>query len=319
MFMRVFDFDKTIYDGDSTVDFYFYCLRKYPKTLLGIPSVFFRGTLFCLGIYEKTRFKEYFYRFLRRIPDVKSAVSDFWDTHESKIKSFYTAQPEDTIISASPEFLLKEICARLHINRLIASVVDEKTGIYTGKNCYGSEKVTRLNRYMQNYKIDEFYSDSLSDSPLAELAEKSYIVNGNTIIPWNEYKPSLLTRIKKTFFNKSFFIFLVIGVINTVNGILFSSLFSLFMQPNLAFVCGYILSLFISYLLNSAAAFKSTLSLKKAIKFFVSYIPNFIIQNLSVAVIYNIMKFPPITAYAAAAAIGIPITFILLKIFAFKK
>ena len=28
--MNVFDFDKTIYDGDCTVDFYMYCLKKYP-------------------------------------------------------------------------------------------------------------------------------------------------------------------------------------------------------------------------------------------------------------------------------------------------
>lgn len=26
--MNVYDFDETIYDGDSTVDFYKYCLRR---------------------------------------------------------------------------------------------------------------------------------------------------------------------------------------------------------------------------------------------------------------------------------------------------
>ena len=28
--MNVYDFDKTIYKGDSTLDFYFFCLRKKP-------------------------------------------------------------------------------------------------------------------------------------------------------------------------------------------------------------------------------------------------------------------------------------------------
>ena len=35
--MNVYDFDKTIYDGDSTIDFYFYCLKKHPKIILCLP------------------------------------------------------------------------------------------------------------------------------------------------------------------------------------------------------------------------------------------------------------------------------------------
>lgn len=29
--MNVYDFDKTIYDGDSTIDFYFYCSKNIQK------------------------------------------------------------------------------------------------------------------------------------------------------------------------------------------------------------------------------------------------------------------------------------------------
>ena len=32
--MNIYDFDETIYDSDSTKDFYFYCLKKYPKILV---------------------------------------------------------------------------------------------------------------------------------------------------------------------------------------------------------------------------------------------------------------------------------------------
>ena len=35
--MNIYDFDETIYDSDSTKDFYFYCLKKYPKILLSVP------------------------------------------------------------------------------------------------------------------------------------------------------------------------------------------------------------------------------------------------------------------------------------------
>ncbi len=35
----MYDFDKTIYDGDSTADFYLYALGKHKKNLLLAPSL----------------------------------------------------------------------------------------------------------------------------------------------------------------------------------------------------------------------------------------------------------------------------------------
>ena len=36
--MNVYDFDKTIYDGDSTADFYIFSLKRHKKILLLAPS-----------------------------------------------------------------------------------------------------------------------------------------------------------------------------------------------------------------------------------------------------------------------------------------
>ena len=92
------------------------------------------------------------------------------------------------MISASPEFLLEPICERLGIKNLIASRVDCKTGIYNGENCYGEEKVNRLNEIFPNIKINEFYSDSYSDQPLASLSKSAFLVLGSKLYKWNEYK-----------------------------------------------------------------------------------------------------------------------------------
>lgn len=35
--MNVYDFDKTIYAGDSTIDFYLFCLKRQPA-ILQLPS-----------------------------------------------------------------------------------------------------------------------------------------------------------------------------------------------------------------------------------------------------------------------------------------
>lgn len=59
--MNVYDFDGTIYNGDSTVDFYLYCLREHP----GLAVYAFRqgiGVLRCVaGQIDTTSMKEQFF------------------------------------------------------------------------------------------------------------------------------------------------------------------------------------------------------------------------------------------------------------------
>jgi len=128
-----------------------------------------------------------------------------------------------------------------------------------------------------------------------------------------------IEKFKNIFFSKEFIMFVIIGVINTFNGTMFSYIYSAFFNENIAFILGYISGLFISYILNSLITFKKSLSFQQFIRFAISYIPNFIIQNIVVIVIFNIMGLNKLIAYLLAAIIGVPITFILMKFFAFKK
>lgn len=130
---------------------------------------------------------------------------------------------------------------------------------------------------------------------------------------------ALIDKILKIFLSKEFILFVIIGVINTFNGVVFSMIYSKFLDANLAFVVGYISGLFISYILNSYVTFKERLEYSKFIKFAISYIPNFIIQNIVVLIVFNIMGLNKLIAYILAAIIGVPVTFILMKFFAFKE
>ncbi|MBR5587006.1 MAG: haloacid dehalogenase-like hydrolase [Clostridia bacterium] len=186
--MNVYDFDETIYHGDSTRDFYFFCLKNYPKVAKHLPMQGWYGLQFGLKIMPKTQFKEKFYGFLKSIPDIDGAVAEFWRTHEKNLKKWYLDQKreDDLIISASPEFLLKPICGKLGI-RVIASRVDKFSGKTDGENCWGEEKVKRFYA-AGGGEIDEFYSDSYSDTPLALLAEKSFLVKGNVLTDFGRNK-----------------------------------------------------------------------------------------------------------------------------------
>lgn len=185
--MNVYDFDKTIYNGDSTFDFYKFCLKRHPKIFFRLPKLGADYFVFLLKRISKTEFKERMYSFLKDIDNIDEEIETFWNANICKIKKFYkTIQKEDdVVISASPEFLIIPACKKINITYAYASRVDKFSGKYSGVNCHGKEKVNRFYAAFPKGKIDNFYSDSYSDTPLAELAEnKSYIVKKENLLPW---------------------------------------------------------------------------------------------------------------------------------------
>lgn len=183
--MNVYDFDKTIYYGDCTIDFWKHCVKKYPKVILAFPSAIVFGILFYLKLCKKEQFKQKFYAFLKYVPNVQYEVEIFWDSNIKKIKMFYKKQKcaNDVIISASPDFLIAEVSKRLEV-QYIASKVNSITGILESPNCYGNEKVKRFKEQYPYGNIERFYSDSISDIFMAKEAKQTYIVKENTIKEW---------------------------------------------------------------------------------------------------------------------------------------
>ncbi len=183
---NVYDFDQTIYKRDSSLDFYLFCAGKRPVILAEIPVLLICSVAFLFRILSKTAFKEKFYRFLRYLDSIDDLIAEFWKVNRDKIADFYLEgrKDGDIVISASPQFLLQPICRELGIAHLIASKVDPSTGLYDGENCWGEEKLRRFREELGEASIGAFYSDSLSDAPLARIAEKAYLVRKNHIIPW---------------------------------------------------------------------------------------------------------------------------------------
>ncbi|MBR1844940.1 MAG: HAD-IB family phosphatase [Lachnospiraceae bacterium] len=186
--MNVYDFDGTIYKNDSTRDFYYYLLRHYTKVIRYLPKFILDAIKYRLDVVTKTKMKETFFQFLNSFGDgeIERIVDEFWDMHRKKIYDWYLniKKDDDVIISASPRYILEPICKELGVN-LICSEVDIKTGDYIGDNCYGEEKVRRFREIYSDAVIDNFYSDSKSDEPLAKIAKKAYIVKRNgMIVDW---------------------------------------------------------------------------------------------------------------------------------------
>lgn len=320
--MNVYDFDGTIYEKDSTLEFYKYALKHSPRVRRFIFTQFWGFFLYVTGFYSKTRMKERFHSYLSVIDDAEALTEKFWDENISGIRQWYIdrKRSDDVVISASPDFIVLAACKRVGVQHVIATKVDPLTGRFLSENNLNKEKVRRFQEQFGKDEIEEFFSDSLSDEPMANVAKRSYFVRSSgDFIPWEEYKPSFVKRMKSLFLQREFIMYVLIGFVNAFNGVLFAWLLSYALQANAAYVAGYFLAVIVSFFLNSLLTFKKRPSFGRFWRFCLSYCPSFVIQNLSVLFIYNGIGAAKIIAYIAAAVLGIPLTFLFMKIFAFRK
>ena len=91
------------------------------------------------------------------------------------------------LISASPEFYIKEFYAIKEVDLIIGTKFIFENGKFvrkmSGNNCKGEEKVKRLEKVLKeknikaDFKNSYMFSDSLSDKPLLDLVGNPYLIN----------------------------------------------------------------------------------------------------------------------------------------------
>ncbi len=200
--MNVYDFDKTIFYPNSISLFILKSIKKYPSLIIKyLPKtcLFFMGYVF--KIKTLSQMVEQLFSFVRFIPDIDTEIKFFWENNGNRVSEWYLKQKrdDDLIISASPEFFLKPFTDGLGVG-LICTQADKSTGKLNGRCCYGKQKIKNLLKegYFIANQVDNFYSDSVSDTPLALCAEHAYLVKnkGRTVIPWPEVTIKISNKIR---------------------------------------------------------------------------------------------------------------------------
>ncbi len=185
--MNVYDFDDTIYDGESCLDLFGFYIKKNPKLLLHLPGVLLgfvkykRGKITVDAMMNK--YASEVGGFFASQPNLEADMVEFWDTHMHKIRPFYkkVQREDDLIITGSPEFSMKVICERLGIKNYITSDIDTKTGEIRHFNIRHN-KIKAFFELYPDAEIDEFYTDSpVNDQPLIDLAKSAFVVKGDKI------------------------------------------------------------------------------------------------------------------------------------------
>ena len=214
----VYDFDKTIYGGETGTDFLVFYMKKKPLKVFLFGISFVKDIL--LFLFKKIKLKELkgrYFKFLSNesVDEIEELVKEFWKKRESKV---YKWIPDEIIenkketdyiivISASPLFLIDSFVKKLGFTHAFGTIMEtevrngEKYYLpkVVGENCKNVEKVKVINRWAEKegikYKIIKFYSDSIMDKPLFDIAEKKYWIKKGKKIEGIPLKETIIDKI----------------------------------------------------------------------------------------------------------------------------
>jgi phosphatidylglycerophosphatase C len=190
MKVYAFDFDGTLTDKDSFICFLFHTkgkLRTYLGLLLFSPLL----VLMKLHLYDngKTKQKVFSYFFKGTSEEeFNNICEDFatnfmmimrWSGTEKVVRAL-NAGHKVFIVTSSLDSYVTPFFIEFPGSEVIGTKVEFKDGIVTGRfaspNCYGREKVNRLNDVLGDRSAYTLiaYGDSRGDKEMLEYADKAY-------------------------------------------------------------------------------------------------------------------------------------------------
>ena len=179
--VKVFDFDNTIYKGESSVDFAFYMIRHNKRIIRYVPTILFSLVGYKLCLLKKDKLESIINDFFAGVLDgetsPESFVKAFWEINADKLnpEMLRLIAPDDIIISASPIFLFDGIRDRLNTDKIVGTEVDFEQKRITWFN-FGDNKVNRYRELYGDQEIDAFYTDSYNDKDMMAISREVYIV-----------------------------------------------------------------------------------------------------------------------------------------------
>lgn len=184
--MNAFDFDNTLYFGESSVDFVLYLCKRNKKILLWIPKILSGLVRYKMCLISKAEIEKKINAFLASVltgkEEIELYVKEFWEKFDSHLNRelLKKVSKDDVIITASPSFILDGIKSKLITSNLICSEFDFDTKSVLFFN-FGENKVLKFREIYGDAEIDSFYTDSYNDKAFMKVSNEVYLVRKNRI------------------------------------------------------------------------------------------------------------------------------------------
>ena len=189
--MNVYDFDGTIFPSDCSIGFCIWCMNRHPKLWFTFAPKAIRNIILRKkGKISESAMQRKFFSYLTLIDDFDKQIERYWNKNEKRIASWYLAQKRD-------DDIIEPIAKRLGVN-FMATEYDREYGVFLNNMMYAKEKA----KYILDHGfplIENFYSDSLADTPLALCAEKAHLVTkkASTVVDWPDLDKETMDKVKK--------------------------------------------------------------------------------------------------------------------------
>ena len=178
--MKAFDFDNTLYHGESSVDFVVFMIRRNRKIIRWLPAIFVNLFKYNLCLVSRDKMEATINSFLRSCFTNKAELlretEIFWRRNRKKLdrKMISRIKKDDVIITAGPSFLLEVIKDELGTDNMICSEIDLDRKCVSYLN-FSDNKVRRFRELFGDRKIDCFFTDSYNDKAVMDISGKVFL------------------------------------------------------------------------------------------------------------------------------------------------
>ena len=194
----LYDFDGTITSKDTTILLLVALLKLRPWRCSGLIWFLFRMIVASDSVSKQGHKNKAIGYLIKDLSDMRlsGALKDF----RNKVKSLYRLSVLTSIhqaiqngctvliVTASPSFAISDCLSDLPVI-VLGTEFEKEENIYTGllksENCYGKEKVNRINEWATSNQIvlsvQSAWSDHFSDFDMLSLSAKRYWVGGEQL------------------------------------------------------------------------------------------------------------------------------------------
>lgn len=193
----VFDLDRTITRSGTYTPFLFSVARRHPLRLLWAGPLVIAALAYKLGLISRKRLKEYMLsavlrgEFRDRIAGYAAGFAADWTSKSIRpgaLKAIEEHRSEGhylILATASLDLYVERFGTHFGFDAVVATraswdSMDCLSGKIDGENCFGNEKVRRLEEVLagrRENRVVVAYSDSHADLPLLRWADQAVAVN----------------------------------------------------------------------------------------------------------------------------------------------
>lgn len=200
--IAIYDLDRTLLRSPTFTPFLMFAARRTaPLRLLLLPVWILAMIGYRMGFYGRKPLKQFGLRLLigDLLPDYKFAPviaefarqrisRDFGPAAQKSILQNRQSGARIVIATAAPEIYANEIARQIGIDDVIAtqhmrqSAPPAYLARFDGENCYGAEKLRRVELWLSKQKLHRqdctitSYSDHPSDAPMLDWSDKAVLV-----------------------------------------------------------------------------------------------------------------------------------------------